>query len=126
MTFAANVALLVLAGLVNVFTLIYLFRSPWWRNHVGRIYAVKSVVLSAVLNQIVLSIWWDADYPGRQAIRLAIYALGALVYVPMIWSLVLEQQRDRRKPENESDDAPSDAADVRSSADGVDDEVESR
>ncbi|MBJ7479264.1 hypothetical protein [Rhodococcus sp. (in: high G+C Gram-positive bacteria)] len=99
MTFAANVALLALAGLVTVFTLVYLFRSPWWRNRVGRIYAVKSVVLSAVLDQIVLSIWWDADYPGRQAIRFTIYTLGALVYLPMIWSLVLEQQRDRRKPE---------------------------
>ena len=107
MTFAANVALLVLAGLVNVFTLIYLFRSPWWRNHVGRIYAVKSVVLSAVLNQIVLPIWWDADYPGRQVIRLAIYALGALVYLPMIWSLVLEQQRDRRKPEESENEVAS-------------------
>lgn len=103
MTLAANVALLALAVLVNVFTLIYLVRSPWWRNHVGRIYAVKSVVLSAVLNQIVLSIWWDTDYPGRQAIRLTIYALGALVYVPMIWSLVLEQQRDRRKLDEKKD-----------------------
>lgn len=107
MTFAANVALLALAGLVTVFTLVYLFRSPWWRNRVGRIYAMKSVVLSAVLDQIVLSIWWDADYPGRQAIRFTIYALGALVYLPMIWSLVLEQQRDRRKPEESEDEVAS-------------------
>lgn len=97
MTLAANIALLAMAGLVVTFTLIYLIRSPWRKNHVGIIYATKSVFLSAVLIQIVFSIWYSPEYLGRQPFRLAIYTLGALVYLPMIWSLVREQQRDRRK-----------------------------
>lgn len=97
MTLAANIALLALAGLVTMFTLIYLIRSPWRKNHVGKIYATKSLFLSAVLIQIAWSVWYSTDYFGRQQIRFAIYAVGALVYLPMIWSLVREQQRDRRK-----------------------------
>lgn len=96
MTFAANVALLFLAVLVTLFTGIYLCRSPWWTNRVGRIYVAKSVVLSVVLIQITVASWFSTDYAGRQPIRLAIYVLGALVYVPMIWSLLREQRRDRK------------------------------
>ncbi|WP_187328496.1 hypothetical protein [Rhodococcus sp. WS3] len=95
MTLAANVALLALTVLVTTFTLIYIFRSPWRKNHVGKIYATKSVFLSLVLIQVSVSIWYSPDYFSRQPIRLAIYALGALVYVPMIWSLLREQQADR-------------------------------
>lgn len=97
MTLAANVALLVLAILVNVFTLIYLVRSPWRSNHVGRIYAMKSAILSVVLIQITVAVWGSPDFIFRQQVRLAIYTLGALVYLPMICSLVREQQADRHR-----------------------------
>lgn len=97
MTLAANVALLCLTVVVNVFTLIYLVRSPWRSNHVGRIYAMKSAILSAVLIQITVAVWGSPDFIFRQQIRLAIYTLGALVYLPMICSLVREQQADRRR-----------------------------
>lgn len=94
---AANVALLVLAVMVVAFTLLYVIRSPWERNRVGRIYAAKSIVLALVLAQISVSSWVSLEYPGRQPIRLTIYTLGALVYVPMLWSLWREQQEDRRQ-----------------------------
>lgn len=94
---AANIALLALAVMVAVFTLLYVTRSPWERNTVGRIYAAKSIVLSLVLMQITVSSWVSLDYPGRQPIRFAIYTLGAVVYVPMLWVLWREQQRDRRR-----------------------------
>ncbi|MDI9914361.1 hypothetical protein [Rhodococcus sp. IEGM 1379] len=110
MTLAANVSLLVLACLVAAFTLIYLIRSPWRKNHVGRIYAAKSTILSVVLIQITVAVWGSPDFPFRQEIRLAIYALGALVYLPMIWSLVREQQRDRREPVDENSGAVEDEA----------------
>lgn len=94
---AANLALLSLSVLVTCFTLLYLIRSPWWRNRVGVIYAAKSTILSAVLIQITLSSLISTEYPGRQPIRLAIYTLGALAYLPMIWSLAREQTEDRRR-----------------------------
>lgn len=94
---AADVALIVLAVLVAAFTVLYVVRSPWERNEIGRIYATKSVVLSLVMVQITLSVWVSAEYPGRQWARLVIYAAGALVYVPMIVSLVRHQQEDRRR-----------------------------
>ncbi|MFF1946895.1 hypothetical protein ACFVWF_32680 [Rhodococcus qingshengii] len=94
---AANLALLSLSVLVTCFTLLYLVRSPWWRNRVGVIYAAKSTILSAVLIQITLSSLVSTEYPGRQPIRLAIYTLGALAYLPMIWSLAREQAEDRRR-----------------------------
>lgn len=93
--FGANLALLVLAALVNAFTLLYVVRSKWRSNRIGRIFLAKCAVLSLVLDQIVLSVWWDLQYPGRQHVRFAIYALGALVYIPMLISLWREQQRDR-------------------------------
>lgn len=94
---AANLALLSLSVLVTCFTLLYIVRSPWWRNRVGVIYAAKSTILSAVLIQITLSSLISTEYPGRQPIRLAIYTLGALAYLPMIWSLAREQAEDRRR-----------------------------
>lgn len=90
---AANIALLALAGMVNVFTLLYSFRSPWWTHRLGRIYWFKCVVLSLVLDQIALSLWWDLDYPGRHMIRFGIYGMGAVVYVPMVISLLREQAK---------------------------------
>lgn len=94
---AANISLLCVAVLVNVFTLLYLFRSIWWRNEIGKIYLAKCLVLSIVLDQIALSLWWDLDYPFRQQIRFAIYTMGAVVYLPMVVSLLREQARDRRR-----------------------------
>lgn len=95
--FGANLALLVLAALVNAFTLLYVIRSKWRSNRIGRIFLAKCAVLSLVLDQIVLAVWWDLEFPGRQHVRFAIYALGALVYIPMLISLWCEQQRDRGK-----------------------------
>lgn len=94
---AANVSLIVVAVLVVAFAVLYWARSRWWTNRIGKIYLAKSVVLSLVLGQIVVATWWDADYPGRQHIRFAIYTLGAVVYLPMIVALWREQQRDRRE-----------------------------
>lgn len=102
-TQAANIALLVLASMVTVFTLLYVVRSPWEKSKLGRIYFAKCAVLSLVLIQISASTWISLDYPGRQPIRLTIYALGAVVYVPMLWALWREQQRDRRRKREEAE-----------------------
>ena len=93
----ANISLVLAATFVTAFTLLYGVRSLWRSNRIGKIFFTKSVVLAAVLWQIVLASWWDTDYPWRQQIRYVIYTLGAIVYIPMMVSLWREQQRDRRR-----------------------------
>lgn len=93
--FWANVSLAIAALFTAVFAGLYLCRSRWWSNRIGRIYLAKSLVLPLVLGQGVVASWWDADYPHRQHIRWLIYTAGAFAYIPMIWSLWREQQRDR-------------------------------
>ncbi|MFV8169804.1 hypothetical protein [Mycolicibacterium peregrinum] len=100
----ANISLVLAAAFVTAFTVLYGVRSLWRSNRIGKIFFTKSVVLAAVLWQIVLASWWDTDYPGRQQIRYVIYTLGAIVYIPMLWSLWCEQQRDRKR---RADDRPS-------------------
>lgn len=99
--FAANIALLIMSTLVVSFTLMYVLRSRWQSNEIGLIYAVKCGALSMVLTQATVASWWDLEYPFRQQIRFMIYAIGALVYIPMIVSLVREQQRDRGNEQEE-------------------------
>ncbi|WP_249353964.1 hypothetical protein [Rhodococcus sp. USK13] len=92
---AADWTLLVFAALVTCFALTYVIRSPWWRNRIGEIYLVKSVILSLVLIQISLATWVSTEYPGRHVVRLIIYTLGIVSYVFMLWALVREQNEDR-------------------------------
>lgn len=98
---AANIAIAILAGAVNTFTILYATRSNWRANRIGRIFLRKCIFLSLVLDQIVFAVWFDSEYPGRQHVRFAIYALGAIAYVAMVISLWNEQQSDRREPERE-------------------------
>ena len=102
----ANISLLVMAALVVFFTLLYVLRSRWSSNKIGLIYAVKCCALSLVLVQATVASWWDLEYPFRQQIRFAIYTVGALVYIPMIVSLIREQQRDRASDLSIRPDAP--------------------
>lgn len=97
----ANVALLTMACLVVFFTLLYVLRSRWNSNKIGLIYAVKCGALSMVLVQATVASWWDLEYPFRQQIRFMIYAIGALVYIPMILSLIREQNRGRGQRDDE-------------------------
>lgn len=84
---AGSIALVAVAVLTTVFTVLYVGRSKWWVNRIGKVYATKSVVLAVVLFQAVVAVWWPGDYPYRWQIRWTIYALGAAVYVPMIITL---------------------------------------
>ena len=93
---SANMSLIYIAVLNTAFTLLYLLRSRWWSNRIGRIFLAKSIVLALVLIQATVATWFDADYPGRQIIRFIIYSAGAVAYVPMIISLVAEQRCDRK------------------------------
>ena len=94
---AANISLIVMTVLVTTFTVLYLARSRWWANDIGKTYLAKSVVLALVLAQGTLAVWWATDFPGRDHVRFAIYALGAVAYVPMLITLWREQSNDRRR-----------------------------
>lgn len=94
---AANVALVLVAILTTMFALLYGFRSNWRANRIGRTLLAKSVVLPFVLWQIVLTVWWDTNFPFRQQIRFTIYGLGAVAFATMVVSLVREQRRDREE-----------------------------
>lgn len=93
----AAFSILLLSVLTAAFTLLYFFRSPWWFNIIGKIYLFKSALISLVLLQGSVSIFWSMEYPGRVWVRTVIYALGSIAYVPMIIALWREQSRDRRK-----------------------------
>ena len=95
--FDANISLIYLAVLVVASTLLYGFRSNWRSNRVGKVILIKSVFLSLVLTQIVLSQWWDTDYPLRQQIRFTLYTAGAFTYASVVLTLLREQRRDRRE-----------------------------
>lgn len=94
-----NWSLFVLAIVVVIFTLLYLFRSVdgWRHNRVGRVYLVKSIVLSVVLVQISFSVIYKSDYLGRDVIRAFIYPAGAVAYLWMMKSLLREQRDDRAR-----------------------------
>lgn len=98
---AADWALLIFAILVFCFCLTYAFRSPWWTNRIGKIYLVKSGILSLVLIQITLATWLSTEYTGRQALRLFIYSLGIVSYLVLEWALIREQNEDRRRKREE-------------------------
>lgn len=93
---AANTAMAVMAVMVTCFTGLYLFRSRWRSNRIGRIFAAATVFLALYLTQGAVAVWVSNDYPGRHLLRFTIYTLGAVAYVPMLISLWREQQRDRR------------------------------
>ena len=91
----ANVSLIYIALLTSVFTARYAFWSRWWNSRVGPTYLTLKLLMTLVLWQIVVATWWDADFPGRQQIRFAIYSLGAVAVLAMINTLVREQRRGR-------------------------------
>lgn len=92
-----NWSLFVLAVVQISFTLLYLFRSydGWRHNRVGRVYLVKSLVMSFVLAQISFSVIYESDYWNRDTFRAFIYPAGVVAYLWMMRSLLREQREDR-------------------------------
>lgn len=84
---------------VTIFTVLYITRSNWRSNRIGRIFCAKSVLLTLALWQIVATTWGGQDYPFRNEIRFIIYAMIALAYATMDVALVREQNHDRKDEE---------------------------
>lgn len=62
---AARISLIYVSVFIIVFTLLYLFRSNWQSNRIGKIFLVKSIAFSIMLSEITVANWVDLDYPGR-------------------------------------------------------------
>jgi len=92
---AAAWSLTFAAFFVTVFTVLYITRSNWRSNRIGRIFCAKSVLLTVALWQIVATTWVGQDYPYRNEIRFIIYAMIALAYATMDVALIREQNLDR-------------------------------
>ena len=91
---AANLSLIYLAILTTIFTIRYAGWSQWYVNRIGRSYLTFKVVMSMVLIQIVVAVWWDPEFTGRQQLRFVIYSLGAIAAIPMLRALIREQRAD--------------------------------
>lgn len=96
---AANVSLIYIAVLSTAFAILYGVRSKWRTNRIGKVFLVKSALLSAVLIQAAVAVWISTEYPNRHIFRFIIYSAGAVAYIPMLVTLWREQQRDRKAAE---------------------------
>ncbi|MDN4521333.1 hypothetical protein QYF68_26440 [Mycolicibacterium austroafricanum] len=92
---AARISLIYVSVFIVVFTLLYLFRSNWRSNRIGKIFLVKSIAFSIMLSEITVANWVDLDYPGRFHVRYVIQTLAAIAYLAMDVALWREQNRDR-------------------------------
>ncbi|WP_235716726.1 putative phage holin [Mycolicibacterium goodii] len=91
--FVADIALCVLAVEMLVYTFTYAAGSPWWSTGLGRVYAVKSLLMTLVLGQNAISVVSEADYPGRHYVRMVIYVGGAIALLAL-WFVLRRYQRE--------------------------------
>lgn len=84
---SANMSLLYITVLTTLWSVLYAVRSAWQTSAVGRILLVQSVLMSAVMWEATVSIWWDPDYPGRDHVRFVVYTMGALSCTVMLRTL---------------------------------------
>ena len=78
------------------FTLIYGVRSKWWSNEVGRVLLPEKVLTCLVLIQVSASAMSNSLYPGRDVIRIVLYAGCAVSVLVLTVVLVRVQRRERR------------------------------
>lgn len=90
---AANGFLCFLSVVMDVYLLTYVVGSPWWSSTLGRIYALKTLLFALVLSQNAASALTDSDYPGRQILRLVLYA-GSAVAMVALWAMLRRYQRE--------------------------------
>lgn len=96
MRVAANVAAVPMAVGATVFAVLYGLRSNWRASGIGRAYLAFKVTMAAVLWQIVIAVWVDTDWPGRQHVRYAIYSVGVVMTVVWVVTLIRVQNRARQ------------------------------
>ena len=89
---SANMSLLYITVLATLWSVLYAVRSAWQTSAVGRILLVQSVLMSAVMWQATVNIWWDPDYPGHDHVRFVVYTMGALSCMVVLRTLSRAQR----------------------------------
>lgn len=92
----ANVLIVAIAVLSGAFTILYGFRSQWWRTHAGRAVFYLSTALTLFSGQVGISAWTGSSYLWRNEIRFVLYFTLAMTVVNLIWTLLIEQAKDER------------------------------
>ncbi|AWN04139.1 hypothetical protein KNT89_gp26 [Gordonia phage Petra] len=92
----ANVLIVTIAVLSGLFSLLYGFRSRWSRTHAGRAVLYLAVALTLFAGQVGISAWTGSAYLWRNEIRFVLYFALAVTVANLIWTLLIEQAKDRR------------------------------
>lgn len=75
---------------------LYIGRSNWRAETIGKVMVLTNVFLACVLTQAALSQWTDRDYLYRDQVRIVIYS--ALAY-GIVWKIVLLLRAQRADDE---------------------------
>lgn len=70
----ALILVLAMAPPATLFPILYAFR-PWWKSLIGRALMTHSVGLALLIDISLLYKAFGDDYPGRDVVRLAVYAV---------------------------------------------------
>lgn len=81
-----------MAGVI-VFTILYGFRSRWWRYIEGRALLAKSTTLAMISILTAATVYFGPDYWGRYVIRLVVYGLFTISSWFFVAVLVRQQHR---------------------------------
>ncbi len=92
----ANVLIVTIAVLSGLFSLLYGFRSRWSRTMRGRAVLYLAVALTLFAGQVGISAWTGSAYLWRNEIRFVLYFALAVTVANLIWTLLIEQAKDRR------------------------------
>lgn len=93
---AADWSLACIAVWSTLFAIRYAFWSKWRTNRIGKVYLAVAILVALVLIQAAVTAWSSGDYPGRDPIRFAIYAMGSAAVASWLVTLWQEQRRNRR------------------------------
>lgn len=98
----AVVLIVAAAPAATLFPIVYGFSSPWWRTLIGRALVTKAVGLALLIDiSIAYQILGD-QYPGRDAVRLSVYALITAGVWMQFSALMVEKWRARKSRDRDA------------------------
>lgn len=78
---------------LGLFVGLYGFRSPWFQTELGVALMFQKIGFIGIILVIVLSVFLGAAYPGREWVRLVVYAIVGAA----LWLDVVNLRRYQRK-----------------------------
>lgn len=77
-----------------IFLAVYVFKAPWFRDPIGRMFVFAQASLIVVSVVVLASLIFGPDYPGRGAIRIAGYSMHFVAQ----WTVLFTYLRERAHP----------------------------